>query len=271
MKKTFCLFWLVLLSCTTAFALNPSRSYKQKPDAFNMVYTEHKVKTVDGHTLNAWYFPNKANTKSLILVSHNGEGNMADYLNVVDGLLKLGHNVMIYDYRGFGESSEFDMDNNMYIYPHFQDDVTAMIGYCKDNLSPTFSMFGWGIGGGLSLGIGYHSTAVTKIVADSPFLSMEDLEKRFSSWDTPMEVPFAGFDKKHEPIFTLDMEPSTSLKKILLIVGNSDLILKVADMNNLKTKKTKLITVVEINNPGKVNNFDADQETYFKALEKGLK
>ena len=30
------------------------------------------------------------------------------------------------------------------------------------------------------------------IIADTPFLSIEDLENRFSEWDEPMEVPFTG-------------------------------------------------------------------------------
>jgi len=63
-----------------SFALNPSRTYKQKPDKFNMQYKEFTVQTQDGAALAAWFFPSKIDTKELILISHNGEGNMADYL-----------------------------------------------------------------------------------------------------------------------------------------------------------------------------------------------
>ena len=41
-----------------------------------------------------------------------------------------------------------------------------------------------------------------RIIADTPFLSMEDLEERFESWDEPMDVPFAGYDRAlaHGPV-----------------------------------------------------------------------
>ena len=38
------------------------------------------------------------------------------------------------------------------------------------------------------------------IIADTPFLSIEDLERRFEDWDTPMEVPFAGYDRAYGPV-----------------------------------------------------------------------
>lgn len=262
---------LLLLVTLQVSALNPSTTYKQRPDALNMIYEEHKVDVSDGAKLVAWYFPCKKKTNQLILVSHNGEGNMADYMSKVDMLLSAGYNVVIYDYRGFGESSEFEMDNNMYIYPHFQDDVKAMIDFCRIKYGSGFYMYGWGIGAGLSLGIGYNRTEVKRIIADTPFLSMEDLEKRFSSWDTPMEVPFAGFDKKFEPFYTLDIAPPTNLEKVMLIIGSNDILFKVADMKTLQKKQPKIVTNIhEVNNPDRLDNFIADKVSYSEALKKIL-
>ena len=52
----------------------------------------------------------------------------------------MGYKVVTYDYRGFGESSEFEIDNNMYIYPHFQDDMKAMIDFCRQQFVQTFEI-----------------------------------------------------------------------------------------------------------------------------------
>jgi hypothetical protein len=38
----------------------------------------------------------------------------------------------------------------------------------------------------------------TRIIADTPFLSMEDLERRVAGWDTPMEVPFTSLDPLYD-------------------------------------------------------------------------
>ncbi|MEZ4851356.1 MAG: hypothetical protein R3B93_22625 [Bacteroidia bacterium] len=80
--------------------------------------------------------------------------------------------MIFFDYRGYGESSEFEIDNSMYIYPHFQDDFRAMIDYCRSKPISTFSVYGWGIGAGLALGISFNDPAVERIIADTPFLSM---------------------------------------------------------------------------------------------------
>ncbi len=264
---------LILLSlfALNVSALNPSRTYKQLPDKLNMIYEEHKVDVSDGAKLVAWYFPNQKKSTKMILVSHNGEGNMADYLSNVDMLLSIGYNVLIYDYRGFGESSEFEMDKNMYIYPHFQDDVIAMIDFCRKQFAPTFYMYGWGMGAGLSLGIGYNRPEVKRIIADTPFLSMEHLEMRFSSWDEPMEVPFAGYDKKYEPIYSLDLPPQKTLEKILLIIGNYDPLLKLDDMKSLKKKQPEIIApIYEVTNPDRIDNFLVDKVGYTEAIKKFL-
>ena len=257
-----------LLVTAQALALNPSRTYKQRPDKFNMKYTEVKVPTNDGEaTLNVWDFPAKTKTTKLVLIAHSGEGNMADYLRRVDALTNT-FNVVAFDYRGFGESSEFEIDNNMYIYPHFQDDMATMIDYCRKQHVAQFSLYGWGIGAGLALGVGYGRPEVVRIVADTPFLSMEDLEQRFSGWDAPMEVPFAGYEKRYEPISSLDGAPGTHLQKIGLIIGSADRLYKRADMQALQGKQKKLVDkdIYVVENPDRKDNFQVDKAAYAAKL-----
>ncbi|PKN57066.1 MAG: hypothetical protein CVU56_12815 [Deltaproteobacteria bacterium HGW-Deltaproteobacteria-14] len=260
---------LTLLVATQAMALNPSRTYKQRPDKFNMKYTEVKVPTDDGQaTLNVWDFPAKTKTTRLVLIAHSGEGNMADYLRRVDALTAT-FNVVAFDYRGFGESSEFEIDKNMYLYPHFQDDMATMIDYCRKQHVAQFSVYGWGIGAGLALGVGYGRPEVVRIVADTPFFSMEDLERRFSSWDEPMEVPFAGYDKRYEPISSLDTAPGKHLQRIGLIIGSADRLYKLADMQALQKKqKGKLVDkdIYVVENPDRLDNFQVDKAAYTAKL-----
>ncbi|MEZ4266864.1 MAG: alpha/beta hydrolase [Myxococcota bacterium] len=259
---------LATLVAADAMALNPSRTYKQRPDKFNMAFTEAKVPTNDGTaTLNVWTFPAKTKTTKLVLISHNGEGNMGDYLRRVDALTGQ-FNVVAFDYRGFGESSEFEIDNNMFIYPHFQDDYATMLDYCRKTHGKSFAVYGWGIGAGLALGIGYGRPELTRIIADTPFLSMEDLERRFSSWDTPMEVPFAGYEKRYEPQTALDGAPGKQLTGITLIVGSKDQLFSLKDMKALQAKQKKLVdkAIYVVENPDRKDNFAVDRDAYAKRL-----
>ena len=267
-KILFSLFVALIFGVQAGFALNPSRTYKQLPDKYNMKYTAHTAKTSDGAKLKVWHFEANKKTTRLILIAHNGEKNMAEYLRRVDQFTSIGYNVVTFDYRGFGESSDFEIDNNMYIYPHFQDDVKGMIDFVRKTFVQTFDFYGWGIGAGLGLGIGWNRNEIKRIVADTPFLSMEDLENRFSSWDEPMEVPFAGYDKKFEPIYSMDNDPvmlKNNYKEILLIVGSNDILFKESDYAEMMKKKKKnfVKSVYVVENPDRKDNFRVKKAEYF--------
>lgn len=272
----FSFLTLFLFAASTAFALNPSRTYKQLPDKYNMKYEAHTVPTPDGKKLKGWYFPANVKTTRLVLMLHNGEGNMADYLRRVDQFTSVGYNVFTCDYRGYGESEEFEIDNNMYIYPHFQDDVKGMIDFCRKQFVQTFDIYGWGIGAGLGLGIGWNRNEVKKIIADTPFMSMEDLENRFASWDEPMEVPFAGYDKKYEPIYSVDNPPNclkNNYKNVLLIIGSNDVLYKPEDMESIAAKQKKCFEkkVYVVENPDRKDNFRLKKSEYFQMMSEFLK
>lgn len=272
-KLYFAILFMMVAGAQSIFALNPSRTYKQRPEKYNMEYTEYKVKTNDGDaTLNVWDFPCKAGkTTKHVLIAHNGEGNMADYLRRVDQF-RSEYNVTIFDYRGFGESSEFEIDKNMYIYPHFQDDYETMIDWVRKQHVSTFNLYGFGIGGGLTLGIGWNRKEANRIIADTPFLSMEDLEERFSDWDEPMEVPFAGYEKRFEPVYALDESSARDQCRVQIIVGSNDLLYKVSDMESLSAKQKKQFTkkIYVVENPDRKDNFKVDKSAYFKVIKEFL-
>lgn len=275
MKKTALALCLTLMTSVAAWALKPSREYKQLPDKFNMPYKEFTVSTPDGASLKAWYIATGTKTTQLVLMCHNGEGNMADYLHKVQQFNSLGYNVVTFDYRGFGKSSDFAIDNNMYLYPQFQDDVRAMIDFVRKSYGNNITLYGSGIGAGLALGIGWNTAEIKKIIADTPFLSMEDLEKRFSSWDTPMEVPLAGYEKKFEPIYSLDLAPTVlkgNTKQILLIIGSNDILFKADDMKALQKKQPKnFAPLYVVTNPNRLDNDLVDKAAYFKTIGEFLK
>ena len=239
--------FFMLVTASTAFALNPSRTYKQLPDKYNMEYTAHTVTTSDGAKLKAWHIPSKTKSTKLILISHNGEGNMANYLRRVDQFTSIGYNVVVYDYRGFGQSSDFKIANNMYIYPHFQKDFEAMVDFCRKKYASSFDVYGWGVGAGLSLGVGWNRAEVRAI-------------------------PSAGYDKKNEPKSALGSAPGITkghTKKVKLIVGSNDKLFKASDMKTLQAKQKTIVdrNIYVVENPDRRDNFSVNTTAYFKAIK----
>jgi len=258
--------FFLLATASTAFALNPSRTYKQLPDKYNMKYEAHTVTTSDGAKLHAWSIKSKTKSSKYILISHNGEGNMGDYLRRVDQFTSIGYNVVTFDYRGYGKSSSFKIDRKMQIYPHFQDDFKAMVDFTR-KLSPTFDAYGWGIGGGLALGVGWNRREIRKIIADTPFLSMEDLESRFApSGKNPSKVTAAGYKKANEPVHAL-AKPPAGTKSVKILVGSKDAKYKKADMQKIASKKSKNASVSVIKGgDGKDNSKSSSYFTTIKTF-----
>lgn len=258
---------LLLLLSLACFALNPSRTYKQRPDKYNIKYTEVKVKTEDGASINLWYFPTLNPSTKFVILAHSGNGNMADYMRRVDQFKRIGYNVVAFDYRGYGESSEFEIAGDMYIYAQFITDLEAVIEYSRNNYQKTFDIYGFGIGAGLALGVGYNREEITRIIADTPFLSLEDTEEKYDQQKHWMEMPFESFNENFEPINALNKKPGINLKGVLLLVGSNDPLFSSSDMEKLRQRNKKLVSPIEvIENPSRMDNFKANKEKYYSEI-----
>src|SRR5436853_361756 len=109
MKKLLIIFFCMTYSAAL-FALNPSRTYAVLPSDFGLSFKEVTISATDGFKLNAWIFFPSTPTRKYVVMSDDGNGNMADNLEVVGQFLSLGYNVVTYDYRGFGKSDSFHIN-----------------------------------------------------------------------------------------------------------------------------------------------------------------
>jgi pimeloyl-ACP methyl ester carboxylesterase len=260
---------LVLFSqiAALALALNPSKEYKVKPEKFGMTYKEEKIPTKDGAFLNAWFFDSPKKTTNWIVVSGSGDGNMADNIELASQFLSAGWNVCLYDYRGYGSSSEFTIDADMYIYPQFIVDLNSTLDFLRKSRAITkFDLYGQDIGAGLSLGVGANRTETRKIIADGPWISLELMKRKFKQKkNKEMNMPF-GFDKNHEPLYACDkMRPH--LRGVMAIVAPQDEMINPTDIAQLKCITT---TYLVRTSPSNAENFSTDKNTYFEKVAKFL-
>lgn len=56
---------------------------------------------------------------------------MSYYLAHIELLIKSGYRVVSFDYRGFGKSNAFKIDEKMLYYTEFVEDLRAVIQYVK--------------------------------------------------------------------------------------------------------------------------------------------
>lgn len=265
--KKIQLVLLMLVMTAPVWALNPSREYKVTPDKFGMQYKEEKVKTSDGAVLNAWFFENAKKSTNWVVISGSGDGNMADNLEIVNSFLSAGYNVAAYDYRGYGASSDFKIDPDLFIYPQFITDLNAILDYLRKSRAITkFDLFGLNIGAGLSIGVGANRTETKKIIADGPWTSLEGMKTKIKSkTGKDVNMPF-GFDKTHEPIYAFE-KPKGPLKNLMIIISAQDGIVGPADVKSIKGVNEVYIVK---NSPTNAENFSTDKNAYFEKISKFL-
>jgi uncharacterized protein len=261
------LITFILFQISTAQALNPSKEYKHTPDKYGMKYKEEKIPTPDGALLNAWFFETAKKTTNYIIISGSGDGNMADNLEIISQYLSAGWNVAAYDYRGFGASSDFSIDPDLYIYPQFITDLNAVIDYLRKSRAITkVDLYGVNIGAGLSLGVGSNRPETRKIIADGPWISLEGMKKKFKDKkEKDINLPF-GYDKKYEPLYAFDKAPA-QIKGVLIIVSPQDELITPADTKVLKGVSDTYIVKGSASN---AQNFNTDKNVYFERVSKFL-
>ncbi len=267
MKKILSITALVaftVLLSQSAFALFPVREYKVLPSKFAMKYTEVKIPTNDKEaTLNAWMFDAKTPTFNWVIVSHSGDGNMADNLERVNSFLSAGFNVIIYDYRGYGSSSDFEIDKETYIYPQFINDLQSVLDYIKgEKKLNRIDLYGIGVGAGLSIGVGANRPETKNIIADAPWISLQVMEKKMrEATGKTLTMPFA-FEKTFEPQFAFD-KPTPHLKGLMVIIAPKDPVISPSD---LKLIKGITETYVVKGSAGNNENFATDKNLYFQKV-----
>ncbi|RYD96707.1 MAG: alpha/beta fold hydrolase [Sphingobacteriales bacterium] len=121
-----------LFSVFESFSIKPKTTYEQRPEQMNVNYKTNKIKVDSATTLNSWYLQPVINRKNVTVIISNGDyGNMGNFILNGVTLYDLGYDVVMYDYRGFGGSSEFATDTNLLFHQEYVADLRAVHDYYK--------------------------------------------------------------------------------------------------------------------------------------------
>lgn len=218
----------LLVFNTHAIAVNPERGYKAKPNVYGMEFSEIKIKTPDAALINVWIFEpatsSSSNNAMTIILASGDSGNMGYLLTYADGLRKQGFRVVSFDYRGFGESSEFATSRDMLYYDEFMTDMNSVIAHAR-GLYPKSQI---GVMG-FSMGTIFALTAASKnlssfTIVESAVTNVPQLVARWSSKGKTLRYPPSGT--------ALEQTIKKVRTPILLFAGKADTI---TALNEAKT------------------------------------
>lgn len=130
------------------FAIAPERMYKYTPSDYGIKYERVMTHTPDGAEIACWHIPvkHKSKAKASVVVANSDAGNMAYWLNLAYYLNYLSYDVWLFDYRGFGESSDFDIKREQLFYPEFRDDLAAVVSEVEKYSKKPVALIGYSMG-----------------------------------------------------------------------------------------------------------------------------
>lgn len=267
------LLLVALFSGLIAQALNPQRTYAVRPSDYGLNYEEITIITSDSVHLKGWLYKPSEPSSKMIILSDDGDGNMADLIEIATSFTSIGYNVLTYDYRGYGESDDFTINNSFYIYTQFERDLTGAIDYVRKYHSKcrSIALYGQGIGGAMSLAAAANrSDFIGKVIADSPYSTLEDVKaaiKETSGADVLLPL---GFDKlKMEPVYALEAK-GASLNGILIIYGKDDPVYNDKMIKRISKLRAGITQTYEVKDATKATTFSIDKEKYFRTIKEFL-
>lgn len=92
----------------------PSRTLVATPSGAGMPYETVRLNTEDGETLHGWWIPAADTARGTLLFFHGNAGNVSGRLESVQQFHQLGLNVLIVDYRGYGQSTGSPSEQGIY-------------------------------------------------------------------------------------------------------------------------------------------------------------
>jgi uncharacterized protein len=159
---------------------------------WKMPYQEIVIPTGSGQ-LKGWWIPAdphrvKDSTPPKVLLFLGGaSGNKSHYLDRVEGLRQLGFSLLLFDYRGYGESlGDFPSETQFY------KDSQAAWDYLiqqQQVLPQQIFLYGESLGGAIALDLAVKHPQAAGLIVQSSFTSMSDIARwRGFAWLFPVDL-----------------------------------------------------------------------------------
>lgn len=247
-KKLILCFLIGFLS-VQLFAIKPDKTYRFYPEKLSLIYKDLDVVTPDGLKIKTWFFPAQLTPsgqeindswenpvkklyktidnkpRPTIIIANGDAGNMSyQQLHHAQYFTSKGYNVVTFDWRGFGESDEWEMNADYLVYSEFLIDYDSVIKeVLKQNEVDTTKLvvYGWSTGAYLSMAAAKNYDNIKAFVGIGLMTSfnevvpilMQSQNKKENNLIVPTDYPIEQLP--------INLAPNYE-KSVLLIVGERD-------------------------------------------------
>ena len=153
----------------------PTSKHDSSPDQFGLEYESVTIAVTEAESIHAWYFPcENADSAGTVLFCHGNAGNISHRLHTARFLVGLGVNVLLFDYRGYGQSDGMASEANVYA------DAEAAYRWLLDTKgvrADRLFLFGRSLGGAVAIELATR-VKCAGIIVESSFTSSGDMGQR---------------------------------------------------------------------------------------------
>ncbi len=141
----------------------PGRTLTASPNDIGLEFEDVSLVTSDNEHLHGWYVP-ATNSKGAVLFFHGNAGNISDRLDSIKIFHELGLDILIFDYRGYGQSTGKTTEQGTYL------DALAAWNYLVNErgiAAGRIIVFGRSLGGAIGAWLGAQHTPAAAIIESS--------------------------------------------------------------------------------------------------------
>jgi fermentation-respiration switch protein FrsA (DUF1100 family) len=174
------LLFIVLRWFEHSQVYHPWRELEATPVELGRPFEDVRFKANDGVELHAWFFPTATNSPRAnlaFLICHGNAGNISHRLGLCEALLATGAGVLVFDYRGYGESHGRPSEEGTYRDAQAAYQWLRQKGFRGEKII----VFGESLGGGVASELALRET-VGGIVLQSTFTSVPDIGAELFPW-----------------------------------------------------------------------------------------
>lgn len=197
------------------------------PSKFGLEYEDVSFGATDGVRLKGWFINgNGKGELPTLIICHGLGAARSDFTEIAAGLSRGGYNVLLFDFRGHGES---DKKASSFGYLE-QNDLIGALRYVKSRGDVDYNkigVYGFSMGGAVAILVASKTEEIKAIIADSSYTSLKEQGKRlFKDSFLPSFLFLPPLVWMYELFFHVDAEEVSTVDAVgkisprgLMIIG----------------------------------------------------
>ncbi|MCC5810190.1 MAG: alpha/beta hydrolase [Ectothiorhodospiraceae bacterium] len=149
----------------------PGRELASTPERIGLAYQDVWLETEDGLAIHGWFVP-ATEARGTLLFFHGNAGNISHRLDSLRIFNELDLNVLIIDYRGYGQSEGSPSETGLYR------DAEAALGYLRAERevpAGEIVLFGRSLGASVAAHLAEQHEGLGGLILESAFTSVADM------------------------------------------------------------------------------------------------